>query len=62
MKYLEKLKPGKDNEIQLTDALSILIKNKEIMFSFALSKSKIFDQALKGFLGAEEQTWIKRRN
>lgn len=53
MKYLEKLKPGKDNEIQLTDALSILIKNKEIMFNAVLSKSKIFDcGALKGFLGA----------
>ena len=53
MNYLETLKPGKDNEIQLTDALKALIKNKDYVFNAILSDSQIFDcGSLNGFLGA----------
>lgn len=53
MNYLEKIKPGRNNELQLTDALSNFIKMDEIKMDAVLSKSKIFDcGTLKGFIGA----------
>jgi len=53
MNYLEKIKPGRNNELQLTDALSYFIKMDEIKMDAVLSNSKIFDcGTLKGFIGA----------
>ena len=53
MNYLEKLKPGKDNELQLTDAIRDFIKEGNFNIDAILSNSKIFDcGSPKGFIGA----------
>lgn len=53
MDFIDKLKPGKDNEIQLTDALQNFLSLNENNIEATLSDSKIFDcGSLKGFLGA----------
>lgn len=53
MDVLQKLKPGKNREIQLTDALKKLLRSRKIKFEGVLSNSRIFDcGSLKGFLGA----------
>tara|TARA_B100002019_G_scaffold36598_1_gene30662 strand:+ start:5023 stop:5913 length:891 start_codon:yes stop_codon:yes gene_type:complete len=53
MTYLSKTKLGKDNEIQLTDALNELLKSSNLNLDATLSNSEIFDcGSLKGFLGA----------
>ena len=53
MKFLSKLKPGKNKEIQLTDAIKKLLLTKDFKLEANLSNSSIFDcGSLKGFLGA----------
>jgi UTP--glucose-1-phosphate uridylyltransferase len=53
MKYLEKTKPGIDDEIQLTDALQKYLKNNIFGLNAVLCNSQVFDcGSLKGFLGA----------
>ncbi len=52
MNLLSNLKPGKNKEIQLTDAIKKLLQ-KGYMLEANLSNSRIFDcGSLKGFLGA----------
>lgn len=52
MNLLSNLKPGKNKEIQLTDAIKKLLK-EGYMLEANLSNSRIFDcGSLKGFLGA----------
>ena len=52
MNLLSNLKPGKNKEIQLTDAIKKLLK-KGYMLEANLSNSRIFDcGSLEGFLGA----------
>jgi len=52
-KYLKKTKPGKDNEIQLTDSIKEKIKKEKNSFQATLSNSEIYDcGSLKGFVGA----------
>ena len=51
--FLSRIKPGKDNEIQLTDAIKEGIKSKKLTFEAVLSKSHVFNcGSLEGFLGA----------
>ena len=45
--YLEKLKPGKDNELQLTDAIRDFIKEGNFNIDAILSNSKIFHAGTK---------------
>ncbi len=53
MNSLSKLKPGKNKEIQLTDAIKELLRKKNFKLEANLSNSRIFDcGSLKGFLGA----------
>ena len=53
MEIISKLKPGKNGEIQLTDAIQNLLESKKYKLEANLSSSKIFDcGSLKGFLGA----------
>jgi len=53
MNFLSKLKPGKNKEIQLTDAIKKLLRTKDFKLEANLSNSSIFDcGSLKGFLGA----------
>lgn len=53
MNFLSKLKPGKNKEIQLTDAIKELLRTKNFKLEANLSNSRIFDcGSLKGFLGA----------
>ena len=53
MNFLSKLKPGKNKEIQLTDAIKELLRTKDLKLEANLSNSSIFDcGSLKGFLGA----------
>lgn len=53
IQYLEKLKPGMNNELQLTDALSDFIKKDNSKMDALLSNSKIFDCGTpKGFIEA----------
>ena len=53
MNFLSKLKPGKNKEIQLTDAINELLLTKDFKLEANLSDSSIFDcGSLKGFLGA----------
>ena len=53
MNFLSKLKPGKNKEIQLTDAIKELLRTKDFKLEANLSNSSIFDcGSLKGFLGA----------
>ena len=53
MNFLSKLKPGKNKEIQLTDAINELLLTKDFKLEANLSNSSIFDcGSLKGFLGA----------
>lgn len=52
-KVLKEIKPGKNNEIQLTDSLKKAVELKKIHLDAVLSDSKIFDcGSPKGFLGA----------
>lgn len=52
-KYLEKVKPGKDNEIQLTDAIKKMIFEEDNCFQATLSNSMVYDcGSVKGFIGA----------
>tara|TARA_B100000212_G_scaffold161785_1_gene121649 strand:- start:8559 stop:9449 length:891 start_codon:yes stop_codon:yes gene_type:complete len=60
---LKGLKPGKNKEIQLTDALKKLLKLRKIKFEAVLSNSRIFDcGSLKGFLGANIASASKDKN
>ena len=60
---LKGLKPGKNKEIQLTDALKKLLKSRKIKFEAVLSNSRIFDcGSLKGFLGANIASASKDKN
>lgn len=53
MNFLSKLKPGKNKEIQLTDAIKELLRTKDFKLEANLSNSSIFDcGSLRGFLGA----------
>ena len=46
-------KPGKNNEIQLTDAIKDCLNKNELSFQATLSNSEIYDcGSLKGFVGA----------
>ena len=52
-KYLKKVKPGKDNEIQLTDAIKKMIFEEDNCFQATLSNSIVYDcGSVKGFIGA----------
>ena len=52
-KYLKKVKPGKDNEIQLTDAIKKMIFEEDNSFQATLSNSMVYDcGSVKGFIGA----------
>ena len=53
MNSIKLIKPGKNKEIQLTDAINDLIANKECEFNAVVSNSQIFDCGSKeGFLNA----------
>tara|TARA_B100000886_G_scaffold162869_1_gene111050 strand:+ start:1118 stop:2008 length:891 start_codon:yes stop_codon:yes gene_type:complete len=53
IKILSNLKPGKNKEIQLTDAIKKLLNSTNLKLEANLSNSRIFDcGSLKGFLGA----------
>ena len=53
MNSIKLIKPGKDKEIQLTDAINNLITNEECEFNAIISNSQIFDCGSKeGFLNA----------
>ena len=53
MTFISKIKPGKNNEIQLTDALQKSVESKKNEYFAILSESKIFDcGSVRGFLGA----------
>lgn len=63
MGFIDNLKPGKDNEIQLTDALQKYLIENENDFEAVLSDSQIFDcGSLKGFLGANMAVASKNRD
>ena len=42
MKYLKKIKPDKKNEIQLSDAIDLFIKNGESVYAFKL-EGEVYD-------------------
>tara|TARA_B100001093_G_scaffold503230_1_gene557332 strand:+ start:339 stop:1223 length:885 start_codon:yes stop_codon:yes gene_type:complete len=51
--YIKTTKPGKSNEIQLTDAIKKFLKENNNSFQATLSNSDIFDcGSIKGFVGA----------
>ncbi len=53
LKILDKEKPAKDGEIQLTDALQKCINQKKYFFDAYQSNSTVYDcGSIKGFLGA----------
>ena len=53
MNSIKLIKPGKDKEIQLTDAINNLITNEKCEFNAIISNSQIFDCGSKeGFLNA----------
>lgn len=59
-KYLKKTKPGKDNEIQLTDSIKEKIIKEKNSFQATLSNSEIYDcGSLKGFVGANIALGLK---
>ena len=52
-KYLKKIKLGKDNEFQLTDAIRKILKEKKKIFEATFSNSEIYDCGSQmGFLDA----------
>ena len=58
--YLRKTKPGKDNEIQLTDSLKDYILDNKDSLQATLSDSQVFDcGSLKGFLSANITLGLK---
>ena len=58
--YLAKIRPGKDNEIQLTDALKDALFEKKMIIQAIKSKSKIYDcGSIKGLLGANIEFGMK---
>jgi len=63
MTEIETTKPGKDMEIQLTDAINNLINKKQESFEAMVSNSEIFDCGSKeGFLNANIAFSLKDKN
>ena len=55
-------KPGKNNEIQLTDAIKDCLNKNKLSFQATLSNSEIYDcGSLKGFVGANIALSLKDR-
>ena len=51
--YLSKIKPGKNHEIQLTDAINLLLEEKQNHVNTIISESRVYDcGSKKGFIGA----------
>lgn len=70
-KYLEKVKPGKNNEVQLTDAMQMMLKD-QIMYGFRFEgvrhdignkldflKTNVIFGLKRNDFGLEFRTWLK---
>lgn len=61
-KYIKKTKPGKDKEVQLTDAIKIFLQENKEFFQATLSNSDIYDcGSFKGLLGANIALGLKNK-
>ncbi len=59
-KYLKKTEPGKDNEIQLTDAIKSYLQTNKSSFQATLSNSHIYDcGSIEGLVGANIALGLK---
>ena len=61
LENLQIQKPGKNKEIQLTDAINKLLKDKTSKIDAVISSSKVYDcGSKKGFIGANLEVAIKQ--
>ncbi len=61
MENLKSQKPGKDKEIQLTDAINRLLTDKKNNIDAIISSSKVYDcGSKKGFMGANLEIALKQ--